>query len=161
MQSTVVNNIKSSYDMKKGLIFDKKLESIKLNARQKNIKMFSTSNIKPLLLLDAGQLSRVIFYHEQVLNKKMRKDWLENMNRNRQIIENMNKQYGEHVSAASYKMDRTNGFGHYRQFKDRVIGDESEEDGDQGKKNGFFMTDVDHEEKRKQMKEEIDRMKQI
>ena len=121
--------------------------------------MFSSTNIKPLLLLDAGQLSRVIFYHEQNLNRKLRRDWIENMEKNRQIIENMNKQYGDREG--NYKMDKTNGFGHYRDFQDEVIepeGNDEEEELNQGQNKGFFMTDVNHEEKRKKLKQERDRM---
>lgn len=88
----------------------------------------------------------------------MRQDWIENLEQNRQIIENMNKQYGDRTG---YKMDRTNGFGPYREFKDEIVGDTDEEEEPQGRKNGFFMTDVDHEEKRKKMKLEREKMKKL
>jgi hypothetical protein len=41
MQNNVIENIKSSYDIKKGLIFEKKLEIIKQTEKNNNTKLFS------------------------------------------------------------------------------------------------------------------------
>ena len=91
----------------------------------------------------------------------MRKDWIEKLEKNRQIIENMNKQYGD-VNRKNFKMDKTNGFGHYRDFQDAVEGDSQfDDEPPKGQKNGFFMTDVDHEEKRRKMKEEREKLKRL
>lgn len=69
----------------------------------------------------------------------------------------MNKQYGDRDG--NFKMDRTNGFGHYRNFQDEVI--EPSTVNQKVNKKGFFMTDVDHEEKRRQMKEEREKLRKM
>lgn len=80
---SAMNRIQQSHDTKKGLIYTKKLNSLDGEEKRQRMKIFSESNIKPLLLLDSGQLGRLVFYHKKQLEKKAKDDWLANLEANR------------------------------------------------------------------------------
>ena len=160
IEMAAINRIQQSHDTKKGLIYTRKLQSLDEEEKRQKMKMFSDSNLKPLLLLDANQLSRLIFYQKKQLEKKAKEDWLANVEANRQIISNINKIHGESKKNVVYKLDKSNGFGHYMVFKDNE-NPRPEPEQPNLPKNSFFITDIDHEQVRLQKEREQKRLQKL
>lgn len=160
IEMSAMNKIQQSHDTKKGLIYTRKLQSIDGEEKRQRMKLFSESNMKPLLLLDSGQLGRLIFHHKRQLEKKAKEDWLSNLEANRQIIQSINKIHGDSKKNVVYKLDKSNGFGHYMVFREKLA--PLTEPGQSNlQKNAFFMTDIDEEQARIQKEKEEKRLKQL
>ena len=138
-----MNNISSAYDISKHLIYAKELDTVQSLNQEKKTKIFEDSSTKPLLLLTSNQLARVIFFHRKQLRKLRRKKIQEEKSKkNLEIIQGVNQRFGSFSQGVLHDTR----FGKYRPWvaKPEGVGEEN--------KKGFFMTDVNHVQKKLQEK---------